>query len=303
MSQVDVYLLTEGRYVSPKETDWYIEQILHEDGLVQSALEAQGYIVQRVDWADSTIEWTNGRIALFRTTWDYFDRFDEFRDWFEKNRHIISFINPAELIEWNLDKHYLLDLEAKGVPIVPSHFVETGNKTSLEAECRLLNERFGWQEFILKPCVSGGARHTYRFKEPELSGLEETFQGLIKKEPMMLQEFHQSIMTDGELSHMVIDGAYTHSIRKVGAQGEFRVQDDWGGKVEDYSASSDEKDFAEFVMAQCPNEALYGRVDVMFDQKGQPMVSELELIEPELWFRNNPDSAKRLGAAIDRILS
>lgn len=303
MSEIDVYLLTESRYVSPKESDWYIDQILQEDGLVQSAIEAYGYQVHRVDWSDPSIDWSQGRIALFRTTWDYFDRFDEFKDWFKESRSQIRFINPAELIEWNLDKHYLLDLEAMGIPIVPSYFVEIGSKTNLVQLCKSLQDKHGWQEFILKPCVSGGARHTYRFKESECSELEGIFHELIKNEPMMLQAFHPSIMTDGELSHMVIDGKYTHSIRKVGAEGEFRVQDDWGGRVEDYSASEEEKQFAENVMAQCPEEALYGRVDVMFDDAGHPMVSELELIEPELWFRNKPESAQRLGDAIHRILS
>ena len=35
----DIVILTDCRYENPEKTDWYIEQILLEDGLVKSALE------------------------------------------------------------------------------------------------------------------------------------------------------------------------------------------------------------------------------------------------------------------------
>ena len=34
----DVVILTDHRYVNPKKIDWYIDQVLLEDKLVQTAL-------------------------------------------------------------------------------------------------------------------------------------------------------------------------------------------------------------------------------------------------------------------------
>ena len=79
----DIVILTDCRYQNPKKTDWYIEQILLEDGLVQSALEKKGLKVIRKSWDAKDFDWAQSRYAIFRSTWDYFNRFDEFFSWFE----------------------------------------------------------------------------------------------------------------------------------------------------------------------------------------------------------------------------
>jgi len=42
----------------------------------------------------------------------------------------------------------------------------------------------------------------------------------------------------------------------------------------------------------------YARVDMIWDNEGQPAVSEVELIEPELWFRMASSAALRLAAVL-----
>ncbi|SVE32442.1 uncharacterized protein METZ01_LOCUS485296, partial [marine metagenome] len=79
----DVVILTDNRYVNPEKTDWYIEQVLLEDKLLQTALEKQGLTVCKKDWADPNFDWATTKYAIFRTTWDYFERFDEFFSWLE----------------------------------------------------------------------------------------------------------------------------------------------------------------------------------------------------------------------------
>jgi len=80
----DVTLLTESRYLNPSNPDWYAEQILTEDRILQRALERKGLNVRRCDWADPSINWSETTLALFRTTWDYFHRFKEFSVWLEQ---------------------------------------------------------------------------------------------------------------------------------------------------------------------------------------------------------------------------
>ena len=52
----DVVILTDNRYVNPEKTDWYIDQVLLEDQLLQTALEDKGLKVCKKDWADSNFD-------------------------------------------------------------------------------------------------------------------------------------------------------------------------------------------------------------------------------------------------------
>lgn len=127
----DIAVLTDGRYVAPDDNDWYIRQIHQEDGLVADALRRQGLSVVRRDWADPDVDWSDCRALLFRTTWDYFDRFAEFSPWLEQVSGQCRLFNEAALIRWNIDKHYLGDLAAAGVNITPTWFIEPGDARTL----------------------------------------------------------------------------------------------------------------------------------------------------------------------------
>jgi glutathione synthase/RimK-type ligase-like ATP-grasp enzyme len=294
-----VYILTERRYLAPMYPSAYEQQILDEESILSLAFAAKGIDATRVDWSDPKVDWEAADAAIFRSTWDYFDRFEEFKDWIGPTSKKIRFINPYETIFWNMDKHYLIDLEKKGVPIVPSRFIEIGSKDSLASLCA----KEDWNEFILKPCVSGTARHTYRFNRSGIAEHEAILKQLIQKEGMMLQEFHTSIMERGEVSHMVMGGKYSHSILKTVKTGEFRVQDDFGGTVKSYEANEEEIAFAEKSIKTCDPIPLYGRVDVMWGKQGELMLTELELVEPELWFRIHPGAADLLAEAVRSFLN
>lgn len=223
----DVAVLTESRYLAANEADWYTRQVHAEDGLVMQALERQGLRVTRRDWADPAHGWQDTRSVLFRTTWDYFHRFGEFSPWLDQVSRNARLFNEAALIRWNLDKHYLGDLARAGVNVVPTAYVERGDPRSL---AHVVAET-GWDELILKPAISGAARHTYRFSADEAAVHECTFGELVEQEAMMLQPFQHQVLEQGETSLMVLDGRVTHAIRKTPKSGDFRVQDDWGGTV------------------------------------------------------------------------
>ena len=94
----DVIILTDHRYVNPKKTDWYIDQVLLEDKLVQTALENKGLKITKKDWSDPNFDWTTTKYAIFRTTWYYFEKFDKFFRWLEETKHKTTFINSTEII-------------------------------------------------------------------------------------------------------------------------------------------------------------------------------------------------------------
>lgn len=294
MPQFEIALLTDSRYVHPTSTDEYVQNILLEDRLVRTAFEKRGLSVTRVDWADKNFDWSSTQCAVFRTTWDYFLRFEEFSLWLNGVSKKTRLINPVELIRWNIDKHYLNDLQKNGINIPPTRFIEPRENITLKH----LHEDMGWNETVLKPTVSGGAFNTFKMNTKNLAEHENIFQRLIAKESMMLQPYLTDVETHGEIALMVIGGKFTHAILKKAKPGDFRVQDDFGGTVHHYNASPEEIVFAEKVVSVCNPIPLYARVDVILDNDGKRSVSELEVIEPELWFRFAPDAAENFGEAI-----
>ena len=224
---------------------------------------------------------------------------------FQKTKKLTHFINSAELIQWNIDKHYLQNLNSKGVHIPRTLFVEKGSSLTLkDAVQKAKNElSFNTREFILKPCIAAGARHTYRFGLNEIDSYSEIFQQLIAKEAMMLQELQHNILAKGEMSLMLFNGEYSHAVLKVAKPGDFRVQDDYGGTVHDYEPSTEEITLAQKVVDSCAELPAYARVDIFKDNEGHWALAELEIFEPELWFRNKPEAAKVLANIIhERIV-
>ena len=119
-----IVILTEDRYENPKNPDWYINNILKEDHLLLNELTKIGFLVKRVSWSSRSFDWNSVDYAVFRTTWDYFERLEEFLNWINLYSKKIKFINSVDQIIWNLDKNYLVELKSRHIPIVPSLFLK-----------------------------------------------------------------------------------------------------------------------------------------------------------------------------------
>ncbi len=296
MKPIDVVILTESRYIEPKEDSEYVSNVLLEDNLLKNALEHLGLHVVRVDWADPNFDWNSTRCAVFRTTWDYFDRLSAFEAWLLRVKDKTMFINSINQVRWNMDKKYLLDLKDKGIKIVDSQIIYRGDARTL----REIYDQFGMDDVVLKPTIAGAARHTYKLNHSNINEYEKIFEKLITKEDMMIQPYQYSITTKGEISMMVIEGEFTHAILKKAKPGDFRVQDDYGGTVHAYEPGYLEMDFAEKVVNACDPMPTYARVDLMWNNSGDFTLTELELIEPELWFRKNKKAAEKLARVIKK---
>ena len=289
----DITILTDDRYINPKK-DWYTEQVIIEDELLKQNLTSLGLKVNRKSWSDKSYKWEDTKFAIFRTTWDYFDRYDEFFKWIEKTKMKTKFINSEEIIKWNIDKKYLIELEKKGINIAPTILIKNTEKINLKQ----LFHTTKWKEAVIKPAISGAAKNTYRVNKENYTEYEKKFNDLIKEESILFQEFLDDILKSGEISLILIEGKYTHSIKKIAKKGDFRVQDDHGGKVVNYNATQGEINFAKKCLKATDYIPIYARVDIIYDNDNKPSLSELELIEPELWFRNYPQAAKLLAESI-----
>lgn len=298
MKKYDVVVLTDERYTAPVNPGMYEKNILIEDQLVAEALQRKKLAVTRKAWTDTEFDWSSARAVLFRTTWDYDVRLQEFKSWISKISKHTLLLNSLDLIEWNINKKYLIELRNKDV--------NTIHTTYLQAEAALnLNEIFsvyGCKEAVLKPAVGAAGRNIFRINSSETEIFQSQFDELIRTEDYLLQPFQESVIEQGEWSYMIFGNTYSHAVTKRAKNGEFRVQDDFGGKVSLYEASQYEIDFALKAKAACPGNPAYTRVDAVRDNDGKLAVSEIEFIEPELWFRLKPEAAGFLANEIHKQL-
>ena len=299
MKEFDVVLLTDSRYVNPKKIDPYIQNVLKEDRLVMDGLEKLNLRTIKKDWNDTNFNWSSTKSAIFRSTWDYFDQFSNFRNWLELVKEQCYLINPYEQINWNLDKHYLLDLQKLDLPIVESVFVSKKTQLNLETISKSKN----WKDIVIKPTISGAARHTYHLKNDEIKKFQDKWLSLTNNEDFMVQEFQKNILSTGEIAVMIFGGEYSHSVLKKAKKGDFRVQDDFGGSVKKIIPSLEIIELAEKTVKSLKTIPLYARVDIIFDNGSNPVISELELIEPELWFRFKEESAYKLAEIVKDFLN
>lgn len=293
-----IALVNDQRWIEPAGIDRYTRNILTEDAHLERAFAALGAGTERVAWSDPAIDWPGFDALLIRQTWDYFERFAEFRAWLDRIEGRVRVVNPVDVIRWNADKRYLVDLAADGVATVATRVVPRGAGAEPLAA---VMDGAGWDEVVIKPAVSGAGRETYRIRRRDAADREPLWQSRIAAESMLVQPFAPAILESGEVSLVVIDGEATHAVRKIAAPGEFRVQDDHGGAVHPHVPEPAERALAERAIARAVgrtgSEIAYARVDLV-DTPAGPEVMELELIEPELFLRQRPEAADRLARAV-----
>ena len=221
-------------------------------------------------WSDPSVDWSAYDAVLIRSVWDYFLRHDQFLAWVA--RVPVPIWNPADTIRWNSVKTYLRELEAGGVRTIPTAW--TGEVP--------------WEEAILKPTVAGGSL-----------GLRRAEKGEPIEPGWMAQPFLPDIVSAGELSVVFFDGEFSHAIRKIPAEGDIRVQPEYGGRVVAAEPTAAELARAEGVLDAAGRDLLYARVDFV----GDGMLIELEAIEPRFFFEYAPAEAPgRLAQALRRRL-
>ena len=267
-----------------------------DDRYLVDALLTRGATVDERSWSDPTARWEEYDAVIVRSCWDYFHRPAEFHRWLDElDARRARVLNATTTLRWNADKAYLRDLEARGVPVIPTQWIGRETLSSLDD----VRRRTGWSELVVKPAVSGGAHRTWRASPGDLAD-EERLSAMAGDGTVLIQPLVDQIEREGEWSLIFFDGGFSHAVIKRPRSGDFRVQTEHGGTVEPIvpSASVIADAARALDAARVAGEApLYARVDGCVVD-GTLMLMELELLEPELFLRTDPAAAHRLAEAL-----
>ena len=253
-----------------------------DSSLLLPAFAEAGVDARPVVWTDPAVDWAAFDAVIVRSTWDYFDRPDEFRAWVDRvGAEARVFANPPDLVVWNAHKRYLRDLGERGVPVVDTQWVDAGDSATVEHE-----------EGVVKPAVSGGSEGLRRVRAGERIDADVD---------LLVQPLLASIADEGELSLLYADGELSHMVRKVPAPGDIRSQPEFGSVVTLEEPDAEARDTAATVLDAIGRVLPYARVDLVRAADGTLRLIELEIIEPQLYLRWDPASPARFVSALAAV--
>lgn len=275
-----------------------------------AACDRAGLVGEVRAWDDFTVSWGRYDAVLLRSPWDYPLRHDAFLRWCDRVAGLTRLLNPPEVIRWNTDKHYLADLEAAGVPVVPTRFVAP-DAEPLPAVDEAFAAFGGAAEIVVKPTVSVGSRDTQRYRRDQgLAAANHVGTLLDAGRDAMLQPYLDTVDRHGETALLYFDGELSHAISKAGLLPPDGVGLDHtalAGSIAAHAPDADERRAGEAALAalyaRTGEPLAYARVDLVRDAAGTPRLLELELAEPALFFDHAPGSVDRFVAALRRRLT
>ncbi|WP_190344293.1 RimK family alpha-L-glutamate ligase [Streptomyces venezuelae] len=264
--------------------------------LIVAALRAGGADAEAVAWDAEPAGWDRFDLAVIRSTWDYTDRLGEFLAWADRAAGATRLRNPAPVVRWNSDKRYLLDLGGAGVPVVPTRFL--GPREGFREED--LDAADG---VVVKPAVSAGARDTARYEPGRTADAARHARMLLDQgRAVMIQPYLPGVER-GERALVFFSGVFSHAIRKgplLTAPGVIDNDREAHPGAAPYRPTEAEIRTARAALAAVPSPGapLIARVDLALDAAGDPVVMELELIEPNLFLGSSAAGLERCAAAV-----
>jgi glutathione synthase/RimK-type ligase-like ATP-grasp enzyme len=274
--------------------DW--DRPLHEEAFARAGIEVDYRV-----WWDPGVEWDRYDLVVIRSTWDYVPRLTEYRRWLRAVDRLGTLRNPAPLVEWNIDKRYLSELGAAGVPVIPTRIA--GSEEELAS---VLAEP---EEHVVKPVVSAGSADTGRFAPGDPGAMALGRRVLSRGVPVMVQPSVQSVATDGEISAVLFGGTVSHSFRRgpVLALGGGAHLENHEEDVAAEELSAGQEQVARLAIGAVGRIAvdrlgvgtplLYARIDLVRDDDGRDMVLEVELNEPSFFLTVDDRAADRFVSA------
>ncbi|MEU8968909.1 hypothetical protein AB0D11_06465 [Streptomyces monashensis] len=258
------------------------------------ALQDGGAEAEARYWDDENADWGAYDLVVIRSTWDYSWRAAEFEEWVERVAARTRLANPASVVRWSMDKRYLGELAAAGVPTVPTSYIAPGEAIRLPTG----------HEYVIKPTSGAGARFAARYTPDEHEAARRQLARMHAEGfAAMVQPYVRGIDVSGERALQFLGGRLLHASRKGAVLAPGTPYD--AAKVAHpnlarWEPTEAELAVAERALASVPGgpELLYARVDLVDGEDGTPRLMELELVEPNLFLWLHPGSLERVAQTI-----
>ena len=271
----------------------------------EAAFASAGIGLDHAVWSDPRVDWAAYDLVVVRSTWDYLDHLGAFRSWLGRVGALGTLHNPAPVVEWNLDKRYLLDLAAAGVPVIPTRVCADAVEVA-EALASVDGE------VVVKPVTSAGSRLTGRFGPGDPAAVALADAVLDVGTAVLVQPAVASVAVSGEVGTVLFGGAVSHAIRKgpLLALGGGLVGGTYTERVAPEALTTSRRAVVEAASDAVGRLAadrfgvaetlLYARVDVVTLDDGADVVLEVELAEPSFFLDTDPTAADRFAAEVAR---
>jgi len=245
---------------------------------LRAGFQAVGADIEEADWQART-DWSRFDLVLVRTCWDYHDHAQAFLAFAEACP--VPLANSVAALAWNIDKRYLLDLQAQGLPVVPT--------APGDGPLCPLFDQWHCQELVLKPRIGASGEGQRR--------IDRAAGATVAPDPSLLaQPFLTSIRQHGEVSLIYLCTGFSHAVLKRPAATDYRIQSLYGGREERFDAPADMIALGERFVAAVPPPWLAVRVDLVQGPAGWCLM-ELEAIEPYLYPAFEPAFGRRFAEA------
>ncbi len=265
----------------------------HDDTLaaLRPPLAAVGLQLQDISWDDPAVFTSGFDAAVIGTTWDYWDRLDDFLGTLARIENQMPLFNSVATVRWNIRKTYLRDLEHRGARLIPTLWLDTVTPSTAAAAFDTLAS----DDLVFKRQIGAGAHGQHRLKRGQA----------IPDMPhaMMVQPFLPMIQTEGEFSFLFIDGEFSHALVKRAKGDDYRIQSSYGGTNQKIEPSAADLRAARAIIDALEEPLLYGRVDMLRGADGGLLLMELEVIEPYLYPHEGPELGARFAAGLKRRLA
>jgi glutathione synthase/RimK-type ligase-like ATP-grasp enzyme len=266
--------------------------------MLAAALERRGERVLPVVWTECAPGKTECDLLVLRSCWDYHLNPGGFLKWVTEAAAYSTVINSPEIVRWNMDKRYLMDIEKQGYAVPRTFMLTRGGAADLEQ----IMTAEGLDAVVVKPAISLSAYETYLVRAAEARGFAAKLEMLLESRDMLVQEFVPEVSTEGEWSLIFLDGQFSHAVQKFPKAGDFRVQHEYGGSACLARPSELMLKMVAAILVRFAPRALYCRADVVPRPQSVNLM-ELELIDPLLHFELAPEAAERMAGLICERIS
>lgn len=262
-------------------------------------LRELGWQPEWLPWRSGAVNWGVYDAVYIGTPWDYPEDPEGFMSLLDTiDRSGAVLVNDIELVRWTMPKTYLRDLEQRGAAIVPSLWRERFAADELDT----FFDRFGSDRIIVKPVVSTNATDTFLLQRPVADELVRDLERIFERRELVAQPFMPAILGEGEFSLFYLGGRYSHAILKTPKACDFRVQEEYGARVDAVEPSPALLETADHVLGLVDPEPVYARCDFVRSPGDRFLLMELEVIEPSLYLRLDEASPERFARAFDEYV-